>query len=154
MSNEIINKSLGLRDLPTVTENETVTKVSDLTDKQQFEVDSDYARDNLYDVLARSQNLVDELTDFAKSAQTAKSYEILNSAIKTLAEVSMSLIEVHQRKAKVKKDEQAIAANLPESERNSPTQIVDNSQNVFVGSTAELQEIIQAMREKKKLNNG
>lgn len=153
MSNPL-NKALGISDtdqnedngqtnLPvTVIGQDRVT----FTDTEQLQVDADYARDGLYDALAKSQHLVDELARYTQQTQTPKSYEVLNAAIKTMAEISMSLVEVNQRKLKVAKDIQSVNATKSANGEGDSNQTNITNNNLFVGSTAEFQEFLENLR--------
>ncbi len=145
-----ITQTLGITDsdeeqqnsLPVVYNTTSEERVS-FTDAEQLQVDADYGRDGLYDALAKSQQLVSDLTTYTLQTQTPKSYETLNTAIKTMAEISMSLVELNQRKVKVAKDIQSVdAAN--KADPLSPTNITNN--NLFVGSTAEFQDFLDNLR--------
>lgn len=63
--------------------------------------DADVARDGLFQALGRSQQAVEDLASLAVQSQSAKAYEALNNAIKTLSDISMNLAELQLKKQKL-----------------------------------------------------
>ena len=131
MTNQI-NDALGLSYTPVVyeEEKETLPAVID----EQADGDVDTARTGLHDALSLSQQAVQDMLSIAQQSQHPKAYEVLNSAIKTLADISMGLADLQIKKQRLVK-----GTNQPAGEGG-----VTN--NLFVGSTAELQQMIESMR--------
>jgi hypothetical protein len=101
---------------------------------EQTDDDVDQARTGLYDALSLSQQAVQDMLAIAQQSQHPKAYEILNSSIKTMADISMGLADLQLKKQRLNK-----GVVQPTSEGG-----VTN--NLFVGSTAELQQMIENMR--------
>jgi len=131
MTNQI-NDALGLSYTPVVyeEEKETLPAVVD----EQADGDVDTARTGLYDALSLSQQAVQDMLSIAQQSQHPKAYEVLNGAIKTMADISMGLADLQLKKQRLVK-----GTNQPAGESG-----VTN--NLFVGSTAELQQMIESMR--------
>ena len=127
-----IDDALGLSYTPVVyeEEKETLPAVID----QQVDGDVDTARTGLHDALSLSQQAVQDMLSIAQQSQHPKAYEVLNSAIKTMADISMGLADLQLKKQRLVK-----GTNQPAGEGG-----VTN--NLFVGSTAELQQMIESMR--------
>jgi len=98
-------------------------------------VDFDHARSTLYDVLEETKSAVDEMIGIASQSQHPKSYEVLNGILKTMADVSMNLVDLDIKRRKVLGATEAAAAPV--------------TNNLFVGSTAELQMMIAQMQASK-----
>jgi hypothetical protein len=105
------------------------------TDSEQVEEDVGQVRDNLTNAIELSQTAVQDMLSIAQQSQHPKAYEVLNALIKTYADISMGLVDLQAKKAK-------LVAKKPEGEG----QIVNN--NLFVGSTSELQQMLENMKSK------
>lgn len=103
---------------------------------EQVENDFEYARKNMYDIIEQGHEAITRLMDIADQSQHPRAYEVVASLIKTMAETNKDLLGLTKQKRElVKKDE-------------SPQQQVTN--NLFVGSTAELQQMLQKKAEEDK----
>jgi hypothetical protein len=104
------------------------------TDNEQVEEDVEQVRDNLTNAIELSQTAVQDMLSIAQQSQHPKAYEVLNAMIKTYADISMGLVDLQAKKAK-------LVAKKPEE-----GQTINN--NLFVGSTAELQQMLENMKSK------
>lgn len=131
MSKQLDN-ALGLNSVPVVYDDEKENLPAVVN--EQTDDDVDQARTGLYDALSLSQQAVQDMLAIAQQSQHPKAYEILNSSIKTMADISMGLADLQLKKQRLNK-----GVVQPASEGG-----VTN--NLFVGSTAELQQMIENMR--------
>ena len=99
--------------------------------KEKEDIDSDYkySRENLYNLVERGQDAIDGIVQLAKDADNPRAYEVAGTLIKNVGEVTEKLL-VLQEKMKKLNDEVVKAPNKVEN-------------NLFVGSTAELQKLIK-----------
>lgn len=103
---------------------------------QQAEDDFDYARKNLYDVIGKSQEALEDMIDVARQSQHPRAYEVLNQMLKNVAEISKDLIDLQKKKKELLKPD------------NEGPQTVNN--NLFVGTTADLNRMIEEAQAKKE----
>lgn len=130
-----LDDALGLNSVPAIyDEKETLPAVQN----EQCDGDVDQARDGLYDALSISQTAVQDMLAIAQQSQHPKAYEILNQSIKTLADISMGLADLQLKKQRLNK-----GSGQPSGEGG-----VTN--NLFVGSTAELQQMLEDMKNKSE----
>lgn len=102
----------------------------------QVENDFEYARRNMYDIIGQGQEAIARLMDIADQSQHPRAYEVVANLIKTMAETNKDLLDLTKKKRELQpKEEQA-------------KQQVTN--NLFVGSTAELQAMLQKKSEEQK----
>jgi hypothetical protein len=129
-----IDKALNLNPLPmTMSDKQFISDERlETTTVDQSVTDLTYVRENLYEAITKSQAAVDEMLSIAQQSQHPKSYEVLNNIIKTYADISMNLAELHLKKQKL------ISPVQEESK------VVNN--NLFVGSTADFQLMIEKMK--------
>lgn len=126
-----LDDALGLNSVPAVyEENENLPAVV----SEQADGDVDAAREGLYDALSLSQQAVQDMLTIAQQSQHPKAYEILNSTIKTMADISMGLADLQLKKQRLNKGVQQPAGE------GSVTN------NLFVGSTAELQKMLEDIK--------
>lgn len=127
-----LDDALGLNTVPAIYEDEK-TNLPAVVD-QQADDDVDQARLGLYDALMKSQTAVEDMIAIAQQSQHPKAYEVLNSVIKTMADISMGIADLQLKKQRLNK-----GTNQTSGDGN-----VTN--NLFVGSTAELQKMLEDMK--------
>lgn len=128
-----IDNALGLNPITTYIEVSTENLPAVQQNSQQ-ENDLDFARENLYDAVVKSQAAVEDMIAIAQQSQHPKAYEVLNSLIKTFADVSAGIADLQLKK-------QRLQGKAPTEEGNK---VVNN--NLFVGSTAELQKMLENLK--------
>lgn len=133
-NNSIIN-SLGLTPIPFDDNRRTLAPQVE-GDNQEAEEDIQNARDGLYRALDYSRDVVEDMLAIARQSQHPKAYEILNSSVKTLADISSEIGSLQLKKQRLKQNQK--------KEDDSDGKTIN--QNVFVGSTAEFQQLIASMR--------
>lgn len=129
MSDDIDN-ALGLTPL-TVYKQDEQNNLPTVVDHQKDD-DLSFARENLYDAVVKSQAAVEDMIAIAQQSQHPKAYEVLNSLIKTFADVSTGIADLQLKKQRL---------NGKQEDENKT---VNN--NLFVGSTAELQKMLQDLK--------
>lgn len=132
-----LDDALGLNNLPTVVEDNSLVPIT--KDEDQVEADVDTARDNLHDAVSVAQTAVQDMLNIAQQSQHPKAYEALNSLIKTYADISMGLADLQVKKQRL---------NGKRGGESNDAQTVNN--NLFVGSTAELQKMLEDMKNKSE----
>lgn len=110
-------------------EKEIVVHQSD----DQVENDFEYARRNMYDIIEKGQQALEGILDVADQSQHPRSYEVAANLIKTMSEVNKDLLDLTKKKRELQPKEEA------------KQQQVTN--NLFVGSTAELQAMLKKRSE-------
>lgn len=97
--------------------------------ENQIADDFEFARDNLYDIIGKGTEALEELVNIASQSQSPRDYEVLGTMINTLVTANKSLLEMQKKKKEL------IISAAPEAAQNI-------TNNLFVGSTAELQKFI------------
>lgn len=129
-----IEQSLDLA--PTTTSNALVVveerPVED-ENQRQIEQDFDFARDNLRSIISKGVESLDEIISVAQQSQHPRAYEVLNGMLKTLADINKDLLSIQKDKKELSKP----AKQGPSTVNN----------NLFVGTPADLNKIIEARKE-------
>ena len=97
-------------------------------DSGSQEIDFQYARENLYNLIERGQDGLDELLEIAKASQHPRAFEVVGQLVDKLTTTNKELLNLHKSKKDIK------------TERGGPTSV---NNNLFVGSTAELQKFLK-----------
>jgi hypothetical protein len=107
---------------------ERIVPVVTNDDSGSQEVDFQYARENLYNLIERGQDGLDELLEIAKASQHPRAFEVVGQLVDKLTTTNKELLNLHKSKKDIK------------TERGGPTSV---NNNLFVGSTAELQKFLK-----------
>lgn len=104
---------------------------------QDLKTDYNYIRNNLYTITEKSIDALNSLVDIAQQSQHPRAYEVISLMVNTIASAQKDLMSIHKDKNKIEQDSN--------SEKSS--EVVNN--NLFIGNTAQLDEIIANMTKKK-----
>ena len=95
--------------------------------------DFQYARENLYDIIEKGRDAMEELLEIAKAEESPRAFEVFGQLLKNMTDTQKTLMELHQKKQKLEND--------------GDRQEVSRAQNVtnalFVGSTADLLKLVK-----------
>ena len=128
---EKINDLLGIAE-PIVTPQKTVTVIPRHSTDNIDDDDFKYSRENLYNVIERGQDALEGILQVAQESQHPRAYEVAGQILKTNADNAEKLVNLQATKKKLQDSDQ-------------PKQVTNNN-TLFVGSTAELQAIINKKR--------
>jgi hypothetical protein len=98
---------------------------------QRIESDYDKTRTNLHNLLIKGSDALNHALEVAKQSEHPRAFEVVGNLMKQVADVNQQLMDLHQQKAKLDKPKEGAA------------KITNNS--IFVGSTTELNKLIQNM---------
>ena len=132
MNIDPIADSLGLTP---ITQIPLAVPASKTAGDKQVEDDFEYARGNLISAIEKGQEALTGILDVASMSQNPRSYEVVATLLKTVADANKDLLELQKRKM----DLTGVGPN--------PTPV---NNNLFVGSTAELQQLIKKNNEQSK----
>lgn len=134
MMDDEIGKTLGLEPLPhEILQGEVVVPKPKLAEESEEERDYKYARENFYNVIEKGTDALEQMLDVARASEHPRAYEVVSTLMKTLVDANKDLVKMGDEKRK--------AQEVPEQD----TKTVNN--NLFVGSTADLQKMLKDMRD-------
>lgn len=93
--------------------------------------DFEFARTNYYNLLVKGSEALEEMMEVARATEHPRAFEVLSGMMKNVADINGNLIDLHKKKSDIAKNDEP--AKLPGSTTNN---------NVFVGSTADLQKML------------
>lgn len=93
--------------------------------------DFDFARANLINTISKGQEALDGILDVAQMSQHPRSFEVVATLINSLTAANKDLLELSKKKKDL--------------DGESGAKTINN--NLFVGSTAELQKLIKQQKD-------
>ena len=104
-------------------------KISD-SHKGDLDTDYGYARDNLYNLIERGNEAIEGILELAKEMEHPRAYEVASGLIKNVSDTTMELLKM-QKELKNMREGEAPKTNV---------------NNLYVGSTADLQNILKGKK--------
>lgn len=99
--------------------------------------DLKYARDNIANAIELGRTAASELSNLAGRSQDPETYEVLNNTINVLLKANHALIDLHTKNQKL--------TGVKEELDNNGKGV---TQNLFVGSTKEMLEMMETLKNK------
>jgi hypothetical protein len=131
-NNDPLGKALNLTPMATDTAVKSiVAKAHDDSAKNDFEM----ARSNIHEVIQNGTYAIEKLSQIADQSQHPRAFEVLATLMKTMLDANKDLLDLQ------KKIRDISAADAPTNENAKQV-----TNNLFVGSTADLQKVIEDMK--------
>lgn len=90
--------------------------------------DYDYSRETYYDLLEKGREAMEDMIHVARESEHPRAYEVLSNMIKNLSDVNDKLMDLNKKNKEMTQQSK---------------QIENQQNNFFVGSTTELQKMLQ-----------
>lgn len=100
--------------------------------------DYEYTRETLYDLIEKGREGIEEMIEVARQSEHPRAYEVLATLIKDTANTSEKLMDLHRKIQSIDK------MMLPAPEQNTNT-----TNNLFIGSTTELQRMLKNLNDEE-----
>ena len=97
---------------------------------EKVKSDYDYSRDTYYELLEKGKTSLDLMIEVARESEHPRAFEVLSNMVKNLADVNDKLMDLNIKNKDISKED-----------KEEVKQITNN--NVFLGSTADLQRLLQ-----------
>lgn len=116
------------------------TQEQEIIVSEESGLDKDYnvVRKNLYELINQGKDAVESILDVAKAGDSPRAYEVVAQMIKTVSDVNKDVLDLHDKMKKIKEDKYSL------------TQKNTTNNTIYVGSTSELQDIINPERSSGK----
>jgi vacuolar-type H+-ATPase subunit B/Vma2 len=132
-NNDPLGKALNLSPVDT---GDTIKIMEAQAHDDSAKNDFEMARANIYEVIQNGLSAIDRLSQIADQSQHPRAFEVLGGLMKTMLDANKDLLELQKKIREIDASDGTI---------NDETKNVTN--NLFVGSTAELQRMIENMRD-------
>lgn len=107
----------------------------------KIETDFEYARQNLKQLIEKGKESLDNAISLAESLDSPRGFEVVSNFAKQLAEMNKDLIDLYKQRKDAEKEKITVNNNTTNA--------------IYVGSTSDLQDLVNQDRSRKKaLNNG
>ena len=100
---------------------------------EEKDTDFRYARENMYHIIERGRDAMDELLEIAKAEESPRAFEVFGQLLKNMTDTQEKLLELHRKKQIIEND----------GERQEVTKAQNVTNALFVGSTAELLKLVK-----------
>jgi hypothetical protein len=114
-------------------------KAISVAKERDFEDDYKDVRGNLKHLVTTGEAAIEGILKVATEGDHPRAYEVVSQMIKTVSEVNKDLIDLHKKTKEIKKEE------------NKYVQKNTTNNAFYVGSTSELQDIINSSRSRSKV---
>lgn len=99
------------------------------------EQDYEYSRETYYDLIEKGRESLELMIEVARESEHPRAFEVLSNMIKGIADVNGSLIDLNKKYKELQKSD-------------SPKESNTTNNNLFVGSTTDLQRMLLGKDEK------
>lgn len=136
-----ISESLGV-DFNSNSKPTQITKQpEEKQDQKKIDADFEYARQNLKELIEKGKSSLENAISLAESLDSPRGFEVVSNFAKQLAEMNKDLMDLHQQKKEVEKEKITVNNNTTNA--------------IYVGSTSDLQDLVNQDRSRRKaLSNG
>jgi len=134
-NNDPIAASMGISPIPNDKPNQIVKLMGEVMD-DSAKKDFTTARSNILDVIDSGKDALDKLVQIAGQSQHPRAFEVVAKLIDTLLVANKDLLEIQQTIREID------AADSSTTGGSNPTTV---NNNLFVGSSTDLQKIIAKM---------
>jgi len=140
-----LSDALGVEHTPPAEIKQEVVPYEEPVNVDLCDQDEDYvlARKVLRNLIQKGNDAIDEISTIARQQESARSYEVVSTLIKTVADTTKDLYNVQ----KMKKDLQGPDPESDPRKKNPDSGNINVEQAVFVGSAAELLDAIKKKKE-------
>ena len=103
-----------------------------------IKTDYDTSRETYLDLMDKGQSAMDMMMEVARESEHPRAYEVLSGMMKNIADITDKLMDLNKKEKELKKE------NLPVPQQQGAAPTGGNTtNNVFVGTTEELQRLLQ-----------
>jgi len=92
--------------------------------------DFEYSRQIYHDLLAKGSEALEDMMEVARATEHPRAFEVLSGMMKNMGDINGSLMDLHKKKKDFHKEDKP---------KEIPNQTTNN---VFVGSTSDLQRML------------
>ena len=110
-----------------------IAETGEIIESKETKVESDYdrTRNNLHNLLAQGQQALNHALEVAKQSEHPRAFEVVGNLMKQVADINTQLMDLHQQKQKL------------DGPKETAKNVTNNA--IFVGSTSELNKLIEKM---------
>jgi len=92
--------------------------------------DFDYSRDTYYELLEKGKEALEDMINVARESEHPRAYEVLSGMIKNISDVNDRLMDLNKKQKDLEKVDDV-------------KQVENQQNNFYLGSTADIQRLLQ-----------
>jgi len=101
--------------------------------KDNLKNDYDYSRETYYELIEKGKDALENMIEVARESEHPRAYEVLSGMIKNVSDVNDRLMDLNKKQKEINREE--------------VKQVSSTTNNVFLGSTSDLQKLLQNDKE-------
>jgi len=115
----------------------------DRTLQRSNDLEKDYSevRSNLKGLISTGSEAIEGILRVAQEGDAPRAYEVVSQILKTVSEMNKDLLTMHDQMKKITQEDSKVTNNT-------------TNNAIYVGSTSDLQDLINTDRSRKKIVNG
>src|SRR6056300_159491 len=113
--------------------------MSEENDNPNIKSDYDYSRDTYYDLIEKGRESLELMIEVARESEHPRAFEVLSGMIKNISDVNDKLMDLNKKNKEI-----------TQSKQEQQRAITNN--NVFIGSTTDLQRLLHQGEEEKVID--
>lgn len=96
--------------------------------------DYDYSRETYYDLIEKGREAMEDMIHVARESEHPRAYEVLSNMMKNVSDINDKLMDLNKKHRDI---------TQPKNDK----QIEHQQNNIFIGSTTDLQRLLQQQNE-------
>ena len=101
-----------------------------MSEDKKIDDDYNYSRDTYYELVEKGKHSLELMIEVARESEHPRAFEVLSGMIKNISDVNDRLMDLNKKKKDIDK-------------KDDIKQIANTTNNLFVGSTTELQKLLK-----------
>ena len=101
-----------------------------MSDEKSIKDDYEYSRDTYYEILENGKESMQLMIEVARESEHPRAFEVLSTMMKNMADVNDKLMDLNKKNKDINQKEEL-------------KQLGSTTNNLFVGTTTDLQRLIQ-----------
>jgi hypothetical protein len=119
----------------------------EISKNEKLSQDFDAAREITRNAIKRTADQLERLISIAASTENPRAFEVLGTFMKSIVDANQSLLDMHKQKQDIENPK----ASKKLAQDPTPASPQITQQNVFVGSSDELDDLLEKARQKRNV---
>lgn len=102
-----------------------------MSEDKKIKDDYEYSRDTYYELLEKGRESLELMVEVARESEHPRAFEVLSNMMKNMADINDKLMDLNKKNKDINK-------------KDEPKQLGNTTNNLFVGTTTDLQRLIHA----------
>jgi putative cell wall-binding protein len=111
--------------------------MTDKHDEKRIKDDYEYSRDTYYDLIEKGRESLNLMIEVARESEHPRAFEVLSNMMKGISDVNDKLMDLNKKHKDINREEKELK------------QIENQTNNLFIGTTTDLQRLLHQESETK-----